>query len=188
MELGLVAIIWLVYAFLIWRKFRLDSGEREILKFCIWSGMGLFGLGLWLGIWVGIITFLAILWYFNKRYRWDGFEMLDFILPFAVFSFLFFMGGWNLGWGKWGWMVVIPALTGIMVNWRYRKFRWYKSGKPGLGGLSTLAAVGLLLVIKGFLVEGKQYFGIQIDQIAGVWLLTGSLVSVYLRSRLKLVK
>ena len=140
--------------FVLWRKFRLDFEEKRILKFGILSGIIFLSLGwnirMWVGV-VGVIVFLAL-----KR-NLDFWEIGDVVFP--ILSLLIF---WPTG------------LLGMMILGTYRKFRWYKSGRPGLSGLVTVGALGIFWVISGF----KTGF---IDQVMGVWLLTGSLISVYLR-------
>jgi len=163
---------WLVVIFLLWRRFRLDIDEKQILAFGLWSGIFAIWIGFYLRIWIGVLGMVIILGYISQKNNWDGFEIADYFMPLAMIY---------IGLATNGWPIFILSLGGLLVNANFRKFSWYKSGKPGLGGLCVLAALGIYLVIYGF----NTNF---IDQVAGIWVLTASVVGIYLRSRLKLVK
>lgn len=176
--LGLVAktvmllVLWLGVIFMLWRKFRLDISERQIFSFGLWTAIFAIGIGFYMRIWIGVLGVIVVLAYFSQKNNWDGFEVFDYLMPiFMVF----------LAIADFGWEFFLIAILGFLVNANFRKIRWYKSGKPGLAGSIVLLLLGIYLVIYGF----KTNF---IDQMAGIWLLTGALVSIYLRSKLKLVK
>ena len=165
-------VMWLGVVFLLWRRFRLDIDEKQILAFGLWTGVFAIWMGFYLRIWIGVLGMVLILGIFSQKINWDGFEIGDYVMPLVMI----FIG---LAAGEW--LMFGIAAIGFLVNTNFRKFSWYKSGKPGLGGLSILALLGIYFVIYGF----KTGF---IDQVAGIWALTASLVGIYLRSRLKLVK
>ena len=169
--LGLL-VLWLGVIFMLWRKFRLDILERQIFSFGLWTTLFVVGIGYYMRVWVGILGILITLGYFSQKFDWDGFEVFDFLMPLVMV----FLAIVDLNW-----VYLMLALTGHMVNINFRKFSWYKSGKFGLSGSVTLVGLGVYLIVYGF----KTDF---IDQMAGIWLLTGALVSIYLRSKLKLLK
>lgn len=171
-------ILFTVFVFILWRKFRLDYGEREIMTFGILGGLAFVALGLGFRIWAGLLGMMTVLFLFVKKHRWDGWEIWDTIMPIL-----------GLFLGVWYWPFGFSGLLGLWVYGNFRKFGWYKSGRPGLAGLMTFGSLCLILVAKNLGADDKlNVAGITADQIAGIWLLTGVLVSIYLRSRLKLLK
>ena len=116
---------------------------------------------------MGIVILLG---YFATKFSWDGFEILDYLV--VAMMFFLVLDSWIFG---------VIGISGLVGQNIYRNFKWYKSGKPGLPGLITLGIFGIYFVLYGFKTDFT-------NQIAGIWLLTGSIVAIYLRSKLKLLK
>ena len=86
------------------------------------------------------------------------------------------------------WPLIIVYICIMLIKKHYRKFSWYKSGKPGLVGLVGLAGWGLARIIIAFWDKGGVYLWLlTLDQWIGVLLLVTNTVIIYLLSGQKII-
>lgn len=139
--------------------------------------------GWWEG--AGVIAGLAAVWYKCSKYEGDIWEWLDIIALPA------FLGGTALTliWGQKTEAIFFTA--GVFITWltknTYRKWRWYKSGRPGVVGMSGIIWWGISQVAVAFLRPDKLYWGeLTASQWVGSWILAAALVGLLFRSGRKL--
>ena len=175
-----MALGFLFTAFVIWKNLKSDYEEEKILTLVSLLGIVgvLSGYAIRLHEWGVMFPILVVLGLWCRKYKWNMGEWLDVLVPqgLLVTSIL---GIWPL----------ILVYVGIMLLKRhYRKFSWYKSGKPGLVGLVGLAGWGVVRIVIAFWDKGGVYLGnLSLDQWIGVLLLTISTVIIYLRSGQKIL-
>ena len=97
----------------------------------------------------GILTILGIILYWVKKKSWNLWLILDEIIKALLFVLLvsglgyFLSSGTNFALA----FILISAivlLISLIFSKYYRKFIWYKSGKPGFVGLSSFSLFAAL--------------------------------------------
>ncbi len=156
---------------------RLDYDEEKIITMTIILGVcGFFG---------GVGLQLVGLYWWCKRVKWDFWEWLDALGPLLLVMSGFLgvtFGSKKMVWG-------ILGIVGFgCVNWiskRYRKFGWYKSGKPGFVGIVSIMLWSLFEIVVATLVRGGIYlWGLSVQQWECVVLLSVGAMMLYLRAGL----
>lgn len=164
-----VGMIWLVSTFLagfiFWSRLRADYKEEEVLSMSwyILVAAVIGGLIGRLAIYepqAGIIFggLVALIWFGRKSEinAWEEADILG-VLMLALGVILNFSLGRNRLIMA-GFMLLGLALA-IIVKKNYRRFRWYKSGKPGVVGLFGLLWWSMGELGIAFLVKNKLYWG-----------------------------
>lgn len=202
------ALAFISASFLAWRKLREDYHEEEILSYAILATLFAilggrisylaghffdFGLNVekWLllfrfpglslpGAFLGAVIFSA---YWIKRKNWDVWIVGDGIV-FAVLSALILGSiGAYLSDGSLSTLadLVLAVLTlgvAILLFPRYRKFIWYKTGRPGF--VMCVTAMFYFLVFSGL----DFYFrrGVYLDQAGGLAIAVLAFIFLYRQS------
>jgi hypothetical protein len=197
---------WMVYlitamfwsGFVIWKRMKEDFQNDEIFTFnfilVIWIVAGALaggwlewgGFGLISG-WGMVITGVAALWQWCMRYKWDFWELADFLAILALWMWL--LG--SIAWGpeaKWG---AGGAILGIilisLVKNNYKKFRWYKSGRVGITALAAICYFSAAQISIAMALPVKVYWGgLTASQWVSAWSMAFALVGIYLRAGRKL--
>jgi len=189
-----IALSFVIGAYLLWRGLRDDYIEEEILTFTVFlSALSFFGARIFyylshlyiagpnvfkildlrgfpgysfLGAVLGAI---AVILYYSKKKEWDLWVVLDevikvFFVVIALSGFGYYLSSgslYALG------FVALSLLFGIIryfLTKYYRRFIWYKSGKPGFVSLTTFALFIFLYLLldfffkKGIVWEGAGFF------------------------------
>jgi hypothetical protein len=193
--LGFLAIGWI--SFVVWRKMRMDYEEEQILSLAMLMAVGMVGAGIaanlivygQLGLVRGVAMVMGIdiLWWWCRRKSWDFWEWLDVWTGWGLFLLMIWSLIWGperfayaLGYGL-AWIITLIAAA------NYRKFRWYKSGRVGFVGLFALMMwSGTEIVVAMVRRVGIYWGGLTPEQWFAVWILTASVVNLYLRSGRKM--
>ena len=166
-----LGFLWTVYV--AWKNLRSDYDEKEILT--LMSLLGIVGMivgyALLIREWGVMLPVFGVLVWWCRKYHWHLGEWLDVLVPCGIVVAAVSMKIWAL---------LLIYIGVMLIKRNYRQFSWYKSGKPGLIGLSGLAGWAMVRISIGF-------FKPSIDQWIGVWLLTICLVAIYLLSGYKFV-
>jgi len=178
-----------VFLFTYWKRLKEDYAGVEIFTsgFYILTGVGVFSLafdlflknflhdslffqdaGLW--FWGGVVGAIAGFVVSVLRFKLKIFEtleamglgMLFLLLPFFVYEALKNQSIFSLI----GSIILIGLISiFFFLEGRYRKFTWYKSGKVGFSGLSTLGLFFLLRTIVGLVFPFVFSFIGRIDSL-----------------------
>lgn len=170
---------FLFSTYVAWKNLREDYEPEKILT--LMSLLGIIGLicgyALLLHEWGVMFPVLMTLGLWCRKYKWNMGEWLDVLVPQGLLI-ISFMGIWPL---------IIVYVCIMLIKKHYRKFSWYKSGKPGLVGLVGLAGWGLTRIIIAFWDKGGVYLWLlTLDQWIGVLLLMTNTVIIYLLSGQKI--
>jgi prolipoprotein diacylglyceryltransferase len=168
------ALSFVVLSYFLWKSLKEDYLEEEILTFTIVLtiaaligarifyilshlynfGFNLskyFNLSLYPGFSMlgGILAILGIIFYWVKNKSWNLWLILDEIIKALLFVLLISGLGYFLSSGTTfalGFMLIstIVLLISLIFGKYYRKFIWYKSGKPGFVGLSSFSLFAVL--------------------------------------------
>lgn len=146
-------------SFMFWRRLRGDYDGEQLLTMWLWLVVASWmGSGIWVWwtaggrqIWGAIGGSLLVLIWWSKRYKWDGWDLVDawgaVSLAVAVLA--------AAGWGPVSWQVALTSAIGLVVaslvrRW-YRRWRWYTSGRMGVAGTIAIAWWGVInLVVANF--------------------------------------
>lgn len=179
--LALKIIVFIIADFVLWKKLREEYKDEEILRLTIYIMM--FGIaGYYLRYYLegsGILLAVVLaLYLWSKRNKWEFWEILDIVAPILMFVWF----------GVTFMFVALGALAVlIFVKGNYRKFRWYKSGKMGLVGLTGILLYGLYEIGVAFSGQSGIYLGsLKISQIVSAFIVSYTGVAIYLRSDRKL--
>ena len=191
-----LAFIW--SSFIIWKRLREDYTDEEIFTFNLflmaWITAGALagGWAEWgrpgaVSGWGMIITGVSALWQWCNRKKWDFWEISDFLAILALWMWLFGSLAWGPG-AKWGFVAAtIGILLISLIKNNYKKFRWYKSGRVGLTGLSALLYFCAAQISIAMVIQPKVYWGgLTAGQWVSSWIAAFVLVAVYLRAGRKL--
>lgn len=170
---------FLFSTYVAWKNLREDYEPEKILT--LMSLLGIIGLicgyALLLHEWGVMFPTLMVLGLWCRKYKWNMGEWLDVLVPQGLLVSSV-MGLWSL---------IIVYICIMLIKKHYRKFSWYKSGKPGLVGLVGLAGWGLTRIIIAFWDKGGVYLWLlTLDQWIGVLLLMTNTVIIYLLSGQKI--
>jgi len=122
-----------------------------------------------------------------KKKDWDAWLLADAVIRALVWAVLLGGVGFylvameNSSLFKLVWALIVFLLSFIIIR-RYRKFVWYKSGKPGFIACFTTALYFLGLFVLDFSQGSQLYFNLG----GSISLVTLALVFLYLRSDRKL--
>lgn len=191
-----VFVLLLLADFVLWRKWREEYSDEEIILFSLWAGISSITVGIlsgwWQkGEWAGNLTSWGILlgvfiaaWWWARIKKWDFWEVADTLTPILAWLWAF------LGWWE-GQIEAIFALLGLLiVAWvrrGYRQWRWYKSGKLGIVALVFLGWVAISQLTVAFLrPTGIYWGGLESRQWVGAYQLAFVMVAMYLRSGRKI--
>lgn len=171
---------FLFSTYVAWKNLKEDYEPEKILT--LMSLLGIIslicGYALLLDEWGVIFPALMVLGLWCRKYKWNMGQWLDVLVPQGLLISSV-MGLWPL---------IIVYICIMLIKKHYRKFSWYKSGKPGLVGLAGLAGWGLTRIIIAFWDKGGVYLWLlTLDQWIGVLLFTTSTVIIYLLSGQKLI-
>src|SRR3989344_5582059 len=149
--------VWSIYvvagtiwaSFMVWRRWREEANDEEIFNFTLWLTVwAVMGAVIWslveygrvgMPVGWGIVGAVAAGgWWWCRKKGWDWLEIMDFL---AVLGLWLWWAG-SIAWGPAARWATVAASGGIVLEWYvrrfYRRFRWYKSGKMGLVGLTGL--------------------------------------------------
>lgn len=184
----LAVFMWIVGVFGIWRNMRKEVLEEEIFKLGYVLGIATFS-GWWVAVnlrigmewWGALLGGLASLALFTRIKKWSVWEWADCVIPifFYIFLAMLFiqMSFWAMGVG----LVGLVAIT--QIGRHYRRFSWYKSGKPGLVALTALFSLAAMLLTVAFFDKSAIYWGnLSLSQWLGVSVIAASFAEVYIRS------
>ncbi len=158
----------------VWRRMRGEYEEEEVLKLTVLLGLAI-GVGAGIFRTLGAVGLgMAGLGWWCRRKDWDFWEWMDAVMPAGLAAGALVVLNWV-------WAVGV-VMTWVVGRW-YRGWKWYKSGKPGLVGLSAILAlaIGEIVVANG---SGYRLYlgGLELAQWIGVWSAVASLVAIYLRA------
>jgi hypothetical protein len=168
------ALSFVVLSYFLWRRLKEDYLEEEILTFTIFLALGCllgarifyilshfygfglnfsryFNLGSYPGFSMlgGILAILGIILYWVKKKSWNLWLILDEIGKALLFVLLISGLGYFLSSGSpfalaFILISLISLLVSLIFSKYYRKFIWYKSGKPGFVGLASFSFFAVL--------------------------------------------
>lgn len=178
---------FLVFSFVLWQRLREDFEEEKILSltillalffllgaraFYILSHFSHFGFSFsWLfwrafpgfSLVGGISASLVILYWWAKKSQWDFWQVAD-ATTFS-FSFSFFLLSLGIFISRpdrdsfLGLFFSLLFLGLVLLLTRsYRKFIWYKSGKPGFVATSSLSIFSLGALLLEFFIKNGVFF------------------------------
>lgn len=153
-------------SFILWREFKDQYDPEEIFTLtCLLAVVGvLFGKINLISSIIAIIVTL-IIWCYKKKWNWG--ELLDTLGIYGALwlsvSSLYFMAAF----------VIL-----LILKQYYRRFSWYKSGKPGFVGLFAVTFFGLLEIAIAFMTKSNVY-----SAILGGWMIVVSQVILWLRKK-----
>lgn len=165
---------YFVAGFLVWRKMKEEYEEEEILKLVMLLGLaavvGAVVFRTWGVVGLGLVT---MAWWCRRK-DWAFWEWLDTVGPvgLAVGALVIL---------NWVWA------AGVMVVWligrTYRRWKWYRSGRPGLVGLAAIIFVaGGEITVANRSGYHLYWGGLEAAQWIGIWSVVASLVAIYLRA------
>lgn len=174
-----LGFLWTTYV--VWKNLRVDYEEEDVLT--LMSLLGIVGMvagyALLLREWGVLFPVLIVLVWWCKKYHWNLGEWLDVLVPCGIL-----VGSVSLKL----WPLLIIYIGVMLLKRYYRQFSWYKSGKPGLVGLTGLAGWGVVRISIAFIKPSGVYlWNLTLDQWVGIWILTICLVAIYLLSGYKFV-
>lgn len=189
----IVSVVML--AFWWWRGLRSEYKESTIhsltFRVFLWVlVVGVAGKRIVYGTWgwwegSGLIAGMAVVWYTCRKEKGDIWEWTDIIsLPVLTWGVIMY-----LTWGMYlrAGLLAGATLFGWITSKTYRKWRWYKSGRPGAVGMVSIVGWGIVQVAVAFIQPDKLYWGeLTANQWIGSWILTAAVVGLYLRSGKKL--
>lgn len=157
---AILVIVWAVFR--CWQQMRVDYASEGIFSLTGLAiiggaaggviGQRITGLVYW-GIWAGVVGMIAV---YCRYKKWNAWEWLDEVAGWVLVMDLVL----SLG-GKFrvDWIILITGIVlTVFVAKKYRKFRWYKSGKPGLTGLFAIAWLELGEAVVALLNGNKIYW------------------------------
>jgi len=164
------AIVYFAAGFFVWRKMREEYEEEEILKLVMILGAAVFAGAAWARTWGAVGAGLVAMGWWCRRKDWNFWEWLDTAGPVGLAAGVFVTLNW----------VWSAGIAGVWAVGRwYRRWKWYKSGRPGLVGLVAI----LFLALGETMVANRVDYNLYL----GVWAAVAVLVAIYLRSEVKLI-
>lgn len=180
-----MAVSFVMLNFWIWREARREYPEEEVITMTIiLTILGLVGFAMWRWTSIGGVLALEILglklW--AQRHKWDFWEWLDLIGRLSLRWGILV----SLAWGPDTWPGSLSLLVGAIlvetIRRYYRRFSWYKSGKLGFVGLSSILVwlVSWMLIAK-WQTSNVYLGGLRLEIWIAIWAIVGSLIAIYLR-------
>lgn len=179
------ALAFILGSYFLWKKLREDYPEEEILTLTIFLGAGaifgarifyylshwyLVGFSVWkifdffgfpgYSFFGAVLGALLVLIFYSKKKNWDPWVTLDefvkiFFLSSSLIGFGSFLSSGEIFGFAFTLLSIICFLIFLYLSFNYRRFVWYKSGKPGFAGLTSFAIfVFIYLVLALFLKSG----------------------------------
>lgn len=183
----LTVVAFFFASFIAWRILKEDYNEEDILSFVVWllvfalifgrlayiAGNFLdfhFSLPKWFlwtqypgislpGVFIGAIFFS---WYWTKKKNWNFWIVVDGLTPaWLIFLFVTSLSSFltdlnQLFLVKFA-LLVTTFFAYFFLFQNFRKIRWYKSGKPGFIGCSSIIFYGLGLAALDFYYGTEVY-------------------------------
>jgi len=183
------AFAFFLSSFFIWKGLKEEYQEEDILNFTVILTLGsilgarlfyilftprlLFNPLRWLALRIepgfsffgALVSFLLITFLWSGKKKWDFWLVFDNLsLPFFfVFSFLSFgliiTNGGELFFYLF-FLSVLFSILSIFLAKYYRRFIWYKSGKPGFVGCLSLGFFSMIFGLLEFFLKKGVYFEI----------------------------
>lgn len=157
-KLGLFLLGFLLFSFFFWRKLKEDYLESQIFT-SIFIILGTVLLLLLISLkffpawwfWMAFLGFILGLGLATSRFRLRFYETLEagIVSAFPWLACAFFYDGIkNSSWFSLAYFIFILLFLVLYqtLNVRYKDFGWYKSGKIGFAGLTTL---GVFFLTRG---------------------------------------
>lgn len=190
MGVVLVLILAVMLAeFRLWRRMRIDAPEEDIFGLSFWILVG-GGLGTAVGGVIGVwswgmfIGAAGAVWLYCQKRKWNFWEIWDEIV-ISIFG-VGLVGG--LITGMWTNAAVMAGgiILTLISGKTYRKFKWYKSGKPGFIGILGLIWMAFGETVVAFLNPHKLYWvGLTPNQWFSILVIVAGTMIIYLRSGLR---
>lgn len=175
----ILSLGFLFSAYVAWKNLKSDYDEEKILTLVSLLGIVgvLSGYAINLHEWGVMFPALMVLGLWCRKYKWNMGEWLDVLVPQGLLITAL-MGLWPL---------ILVYVCIMVLKRHYRKFSWYKSGKPGLIGLAGLAGWGFTRIIIAFWDKTGVYLAfLTLDQWVSVVLFTSCVIVIYLQSGQKI--
>ncbi len=175
----ILSLGFLFSAYVAWKNLKSDYDEEKILTLVSLLGIVgvLSGYAVRLHEWGVMFPALMVLGLWCRKYKWNMGEWLDVLVPQGLLITAL-MGLWPL---------ILVYVCIMVLKRHYRKFSWYKSGKPGLIGLAGLAGWGFARIIIAFWDNTGVYLAfLTLDQWVSVVLFTSCVIIIYLQSGQKI--
>lgn len=180
-----MAVAFLLASFLAWRRMRLDYAEGDILSLVIVLALlSLVGFFAWhiLSI-AGVLVIPGlglILW--CKKLGWNVWEWLDTLVPISLVVAVIA----SLTWGPNYQIAAVVLLVGVVISWflqkNYRKLHWYKNGKVGFVGLTSLMWwFGSWAAIANWHVSHVYWGGLSLEAWVSIWATIAAAITLYVR-------
>lgn len=203
------ALSLLVFSYVLWKRLRDDFEEEKILTLTIYSTLSFllgarffyilthfskFGVSLSWVLWRahpgfsllgGVLAVFGLCYWWTKERQWDFWLVSDSVS--VSFSFSFFLLSLGVFISRLDQESLLAFLFSLLflgfiflLARTYRKFIWYKSGKPGF-----VASIGLAIFSLGFLLlEFTKKNGVSYgwENLGFFWLLLVGLCFLYYRS------
>jgi len=202
-----VAFSFVVASFLLWRSLKEDFLDEEIITFTIFivifsllggrifyivDNFSYFGVNLarWVlftrfpgfaltGAYLGAVSFTT---YWSKKKNWDFWVLLDsltfaLLVSFLIGDFGLFLSH-TLALPLKFFLALAVLVFALFIKGRFRKFIWYKSGKPGFVAASSTAVFFLGNLVLDFWVKG----GLYLEMVAALAIVFLALGALYQRS------
>ena len=171
--------------FFLWKTLKDSYPDEEILTLSIWMGILTLVASLGWRYWsVGGTLAIPLVWawLWGTRLKWDRWELFDALGQVGVLvgSFLAFSWGFEL------WLAGSLLFLGSLILWwvkaNFRHFSWYKSGRPGFVGVTSIVVFMVVwLGIANWHPTGIYLGGLAIEQWVAVWIIIASLTALYIR-------
>lgn len=153
-------------SFILWREFKDQHDQEEIFTLtCLLTLVGILAgkINLMVAILAMIIT--LVIWCHKMKWNWG--EWLDIFGLYGVLSLTLY-----------SWYFIFAFGILWLLKRYYRRFSWYKSGKPGFVGLFAVTIFGLSQIVFAFFTRANVY-----SAILGGWMIVASQVILWLRKK-----
>lgn len=180
-----LAVGLFLFSFFIWKQGRTDYPEDEILSLTIVLViLGLIGFSLWRWTSVGGLLLLLLLglnlW--ARKNKWDFWEWLDMLGPLSLKWGILACLSWGLDMIVAAGALFIGVVLVALVKRFYRRFAWYKSGKVGFVGITSV--IGWLvawILIANWQTSNVYWGGLRLEQWIAIWAIIALATVLYLR-------
>lgn len=164
---------------------RMDYADDEILTLTIVLAiLALVASFSWKWLSLGGVLLLPYLgiWVWSKKMASNFWEWLDAVGPVGLIVGIIA----SLAWGPSSAVAALVLLVGLGINLyfahNYRKFHWYKNGKTGFVGMTSIIWwMGTWLGIANWHVSRVYWAGLSLESWVAVWVIVGSIITLYVR-------
>lgn len=162
----LLGLVFLCISFVLWREFKDQHDPEEIFTLtCLLAVVGL--LAGKLGLVAAVVAMITALIIWCRKMKWNWGEWLDALGLYGILGLMLY-----------SWYFVFAFGLLWLLKRYYRRFSWYKSGKPGFVGLFAVTIFGLSQIVFAFLTKTNVY-----SAILGGWMIVASQVILWLRKK-----